>query len=48
VAKEGTYGKLCIDAIVAVVNKENTLSNVTKTQLVDMYTGVVNKWNEVK
>ena len=32
VAKEGTYGKLCIDAIVAVVNKENTLSNVTKTQ----------------
>ena len=48
VAKEGTYGKLCIDAIVAVVNKENTLSNVTRTQLVDMYTGVVNKWNEVK
>ena len=47
-ALEGTYGKLCIDAIVAVVNKENTLSNVTRTQLVDMYTGVVNKWNEVK
>ena len=47
-ALEGTYGKLCIDAIVAVVNKENTLSNVTRTQLVNMYTGVVNKWNEVK
>ena len=47
-ALEGTYGKLCIDAIVAVVNKENTLSNVTRTQLVDMYTGIVNKWNEVK
>lgn len=48
VAKEGSYGTLCIDAIVVVVNKENSLSNVTKTQLINMYTGVINKWNEVE
>lgn len=47
-ALEGTYGRLCIDAIVAVVNKENTVSNVTKDQLVKMYTGIINTWNEVE
>lgn len=48
VAKEGTYGTLCIDAIVPVVNLENTLSNITKEQLVKIYTGIYTKWNEVE
>lgn len=47
-AVEGTYGTLCIDAIVPVVNNENTITSVTKTQLVEMYTGVITKWNEIK
>ena len=46
-AVEGTYGTLCIDAIVPVVNKENTCSIITKEQLVKMYTGVYTKWNEI-
>lgn len=46
-ASEGTYGTLCIDAIVVVVNKENTIVNCTKKQLVDIYTGVITKWNEI-
>ena len=47
-AVEGTYGALCIDAIVPVVNLENTCSQITKDQLVKMYTGVYTKWNEIK
>ena len=47
-AVEGTYGTLCIDAIVPVVNLENTCSQITKDQLVKMYTGVYTKWNEIK
>lgn len=47
-AQEGTYNTLCIDAIVVVVNKENNISSITKDELVDMYTGKVNKWNEIK
>lgn len=46
-AVEGTYGTLCIDAIVAVVNKENPCTTITKEQLVKMYTGVMLKWNEI-
>ena len=46
-AVEGTFGTLCIDAIVPVVNLENTCSQITKDQLVKMYTGVYTKWNEI-
>ena len=46
-AVEGTYGTLCIDAIVPVVNIENTCSIITKEQLVKIYTGVYTKWNEI-
>lgn len=46
-AVEGTYGTLCIDAIVPVVNLANTCSAITKNQLVKMYTGVYTKWNEI-
>lgn len=47
-ASEGTYGTLCIDAIVPVVNEKNTITNVTKKALVDIYTGAIKKWNELK
>lgn len=47
-AKEGTYGTLCIDAIVPVVNNANNISSVTANLLKDMYTGKINKWNEIK
>lgn len=30
---EGTYGKICVDAIVAVVNKINPLDRVTADML---------------
>lgn len=46
-AAQGTYGTLCIDAIVAVVNLENTCTTITKDQLLKMYTGVYTKWNEI-
>lgn len=43
----GTYGTLCIDAIVPVVNMENTCSTITKDQLVKMYTGIYTKWDKI-
>ncbi|MDY5983396.1 MAG: substrate-binding domain-containing protein [Anaeroplasma sp.] len=46
-AEDGTYGNLCIDAIVVVVNALNTCKDIHKDQLVKMYTGVYTKWNEV-
>lgn len=46
-AAEGTYGVMCIDAIVPVVNVKNTCTKITKEQLVNMYTGVYTKWNEL-
>ena len=47
-ATEGTYKTLCIDAIVAVVNLKNPITNITNDQLVKMYTGQFVNWNEVK
>lgn len=43
-------GTMCTDAIVAVVNKANSLISVTATQLVNMYSkmGTFNKWSDVK
>lgn len=48
IAVEGSYGTLCIDAIVPVVNVENPCFAITKDQLVKMYTGIYTKWNEIK
>ena len=45
---EGTAGKMCIDAIVAVVNKENGYSNTTSTELKKIYTGEIKTWSELK
>ena len=41
-------GKMCIDAIVAVVNKANTVSAITDAQLKSIYDGTFTKWSEVK
>lgn len=46
-AQEGTYGKICIDAIVVVVNAKNECSSLTADDLVKIYTGVYRKWNEL-
>lgn len=46
-AKEGTYGKMCVDAIVAVVNSANTYRATDAETLVKMYTGKVSTWAEV-
>lgn len=44
--KAKTTGKICIDAIVVVVNKENTkLQDATAAQLVDIYTGKIKTWD---
>lgn len=45
---EGTYGKICVDAIVAVVNEINPLDRVTADMLKKIYDGTYSKWEEVK
>lgn len=45
---EGTYGKICTDAIVAVVNSENELSSVTAETLKAIYDGTSKKWKDVE
>ena len=45
---EKLKGKMCIDAIVAVVNNKNNISKVSAVNLRDIYTGAITKWDEVK
>ena len=47
-AAEKTSGRLCIDAIVAVVNKSNNYSNTTATELKNIYKGTIVTWSELK
>lgn len=46
-AAEGTYGKICTDAIVAVVNSANPLKNTDADTLCAIYNGTKTKWNQV-
>lgn len=46
-AAEGTYAKICVDAIVTVVNLENSLEKITNTQLVSIYTGEYLTWKDI-
>ena len=46
-AASGTYGKMCTDAIVAVVNSKNAYSKTTSEVLKNIYSGVTTKWNEL-
>lgn len=48
VLKEGTYGVICSDAIVAVVNKVNKLTNITTGELKNIFAGNIKKWSELE
>lgn len=41
-------GKMCVDAIVAVVNNDNSVSSVTAAQLKSIYDGTYTTWSQVK
>ena len=44
---ENTAGKICIDAIVAVVNRANPLKKITAQELVKMYKGEIKNWSSL-
>ena len=46
-AATGTHGKICTDAIVAVVNEANPLTSTTKEILKAVYTGEKKTWKEL-
>lgn len=49
VSKAMMQGTYCIDAVVAIVNKDNTAyQSFTQQQLFAIYTGEVNQWEDVK
>ncbi|MDY0276909.1 MAG: substrate-binding domain-containing protein [Acholeplasma sp.] len=45
--KANTFGQLAWDAVVAVVNSKNTLTDVTSVQLRQVYSGEVTTWSGV-
>lgn len=45
---EGTMGKMCIDAVVVVVNPENKITSITASTLKSIYNGSITSWNDVK
>lgn len=46
-AAEGTHGKICTDAIVAVVNAKNTYKETDADTLKAIYQGTKKTWNQV-
>ena len=47
-AAEGTYGMICKDGIVAIINPANTsITNVTPEVLVKIFTGEVTRWENL-
>lgn len=46
--EENTYGLVCVDAIVVVVNKDNELMSITGEMLKDIYNGTILKWQDLK
>ena len=38
---------IAIDGIAVIVSNDNTVSNLTKQQLIDIYTGTITNWSEV-
>lgn len=44
----GTYGFICVDAIVAVVNDKNDVSAITTAQLKSIYDGTITKWEDLQ
>ncbi|MDD3171616.1 MAG: substrate-binding domain-containing protein [Bacilli bacterium] len=47
-AATGTSGKICVDAIVAVVNSKNELATINAEILKKIYDGSITKWSEVE
>lgn len=46
---EGTYGQICWDAVVVVVNPANeTLTNITEVQIRDIYSGNTTVWSDLE
>lgn len=45
--KSYSENTICEDAIAVVVNKENTLSNITSEQVKNIYKGEITKWSEI-
>lgn len=49
ISKAMESGQYCIDAVVAVVNKENTdVTSLTQAQLKSIFTGETLKWKDIK
>ena len=49
ISKAMESGQYCIDAVVAVVNKENTdVTSLTQAQLKSIFTGETLKWEDIK
>lgn len=48
ISKAMESGQYCIDAVVAVVNKENSIEDITQAQLKSVFTGETTKWEDVK
>ncbi|MFK5884052.1 MAG: substrate-binding domain-containing protein [Candidatus Izemoplasma sp.] len=48
VGADRTYGEICWDAVVAVVNSENILiTNISTQQLKNIYDGSITNWNNI-
>lgn len=41
-------GKMCIDAIVAVVNNSNSINGINASALVSIYKGEITSWNDIQ
>ena len=49
ISKALTSGQYCLDAVVAVVSKDNNdFDNMSKEQLKNIFTGKVTKWEDIK
>lgn len=49
ISKAMAKGQYCIDAVVAVINKDNAdIDNITQAQLQSIFTGKTAKWEDIK
>ncbi len=45
---QGTYAKMCVDAIVIAVNSNNSIDAITKATAKSIYSGEITKWSEIE
>jgi len=48
IAKDVVGTKIAMDGIAVIINNDNPLVGVTSESIMNLYTGVISKWNEVK